>query len=60
MGITGLPMKLIQSFLNNRLQRVVLNGQTSTWTPVLAVVPQGSNLVRLFFLIYINDLVKGH
>ena len=59
MGITGLPLKLIQSFLNNGLQRVVLNGQTSAWTPVLACVLQGSILGCLFFLRYINDLSKG-
>ena len=47
MGITGL--ELIQSFLNNRLQRVVLNSQTSAWTPVLAGVPQ-SSLLSLCFL----------
>ena len=59
MGITGLPLKLIQSFLNNRLQRVVINGQTSAWTPVLAGVPQGLILGPLFFLICINDLTKN-
>ena len=58
-GITGLPLKLIQSFLNNRLQRVVLNGQNSSWTIVFVGVSQGSDLGLLFFLIYVNDLTEG-
>ena len=48
-------IKLI-SFLENRFQRVVLNGQTSLWEQVLANIPQGSILEPLFFLIYINNL----
>ena len=52
-------LKLIASILENRFQKVVLNGQTSSWEPVLADLPQGSALVPLFFLIYINDLSKS-
>ena len=54
-GVSDSLLNLIESFLSNRFQRVLLNGQTSEWLPVKAGVPQGSILGSFFFLIYFND-----
>ena len=49
----------MKDFLKEGKQRVVLNGQVSTWKNINAGVPQNSILVPLLFFIYINDFTEG-
>ena len=50
--VEGELLSLLKNYLQNREQRVVLNGQTSGWRKINSGVPQGSVLGPLLFDLY--------
>ena len=55
-GVRDGALKLMQSYLKERLQYVQYGGYESERGQVVCGVPQGSVLGPLFFLLYVNDM----
>ena len=58
-GVRGQTLELMRSYLDGRSQYVSYAASQSKRGPVECGVPQGSVLGPLFFLLYVNDMVKA-
>ena len=54
--ISGTALRWLSSYLENRKQRVIVNGKSSDWVPVRSGTPEGGIISPLLFALFVNDL----
>ena len=59
LGVSGVLVRWVYSFLSDRQQRVKISDYVSDWLTLNGGMPQGSYLGPLIFLVLINDLTAG-
>ena len=59
MGIQGKIYQWIESFLCNRQQHIIVDGEISESAEVKSGVPQGTVLGPVLFLLFINDITEA-
>ena len=57
-GVGGSVLSISREFLSNRRQRVVVDGATGEWIPIVSGVPQGSVLGPFLFTLYTSKMFE--
>ena len=56
--VGGTALSICRELLSNRRPRVLVDGATSEWIPILSGVPQGRALGPLLFILYTREIFE--